>query len=255
MWRTTATRAAHTAAYTAATPRTFHTIQAVPREVSGPRISARDRAQGRIPAVVFTPPSSAAVGPSSSEVSRKLMLTAESKQIHSLLKDVGPEFFCSTRFMLRVRAGSGSSVVLNSGNVLPIKLHRDPETGKVLNLVFAWADEGSQLEVDVPVVFKGVDSSPGLQKGGQLKSIRTSLKYLCPAESIPQKIEVDVSNLDIGDKILLKDIQVDSALKLLSRNDTKPICKIVALEEETKDAKPICKIVALEEETPKPLQT
>ncbi|KAK9671229.1 hypothetical protein RND81_12G014800 [Saponaria officinalis] len=102
-------------------------------------------------------------------------------------------------------------------------------------MVFAWADEGSHLEVDVPVVFKGEDSCPGLQKGGQLKSIRTSLKYLCPAESIPQKIEVDVSNLDIGDKILLKDIQVDLTLKLLSRNDTKPICKIVALEAETSE--------------------
>ncbi|KAK9705010.1 hypothetical protein RND81_07G026700 [Saponaria officinalis] len=163
------------------------------------------------------------------------MLTTESKQIQSLLKDVRPEFFCSTTFKLHVRAGSGSSVILNSGNVLPIKLHRDPDTGKVLNLVFAWEDEGSHLEVDVPVVFKGEDSCPGLQKGGQLKSIRTSLKYLCPAESIPQKIEVDVSNLDIGDKILLKDIQVDSTLKLLSRNDTKPICKIVALEAETSE--------------------
>lgn len=38
-------------------------------------------------------------------------------------------------------------------------------TGKILNLVFVWAEEGSQLKVDVPVVFKGEDVCPGLKKG------------------------------------------------------------------------------------------
>ena len=35
-------------------------------------------------------------------------------------------------------------------------------------MVFVWAEEGSKLEVDVPVVFKGVDSCPGLKKGVSL---------------------------------------------------------------------------------------
>lgn len=199
--------------------RKYHTIQAIPREVSGSRISARDRAQGRIPAVVFSP---------SAADSTKQLLTTEHKQIHSILKTVDPAFFCSTTFKLQVRAGSGSSVLLRSGNVLPIKLHRDEETGKVMNMVLVWAEEGSTLEVDVPLVFKGLDSCPGLNKGGQLNTIRKNLKYLCPTECIPQKIEVDISNLDIGDRIFLKDIQVDPSLKLLSGNETKPVCKIVA---------------------------
>ncbi|KAJ7966719.1 50S ribosomal protein L25-like [Quillaja saponaria] len=53
-------------------------------------------------------------------------------------------------FPLQIRAGSGSSHLLKSGNVLPIK--GDEETGKILNLVFVWADEGSKLKVDVPIV-------------------------------------------------------------------------------------------------------
>lgn len=207
--------------------RKYHTIQAIPREVSGPRISARDRAQGRIPAVVFSPSSADAA------TSEKQLLTTERKQIQSILKTVGPEFFCSTTFKLQVRAGSGSSVLLQSRIVLPIKMHRDKETGNVLNLVFVWAEEGSKLEVDVPLVFKGIDACPGLKDGGQLNTIRKTLKYLCPTECIPQKIEVDISNLDIGDRILMKDVQVDSSLKLLSGNETKPICKIVASDVES----------------------
>ncbi|CAO2830831.1 unnamed protein product [Amaranthus hypochondriacus] len=204
--------------------RRYHTIQAIPREISGPRLSARDRAQGRIPAVVFSP---------SPEDPKKQLLTAERKQIRSILKSVDPSFFCSTIFKLQIRAGSGSSILLHSGNVLPTKLHRDKETGEVLNMSFLWAENGSEFEVNVPLVFKGLDSCPGLKKGGQLNTIRKSLKYLCSSESIPQKIEVDISNLDIGDNIFMKDIKVDSSIKLLSKNDTKLICKIVASNVET----------------------
>lgn len=34
-----------------------------------------------------------------------------------------------------------------------------------MNLVFVWADDGTELKVDVPVVFKGEDVCPGLKKG------------------------------------------------------------------------------------------
>ncbi|KAM0970651.1 hypothetical protein ACFX13_018943 [Malus domestica] len=200
----------------------YHTIQAIPREVTGNRVSVKDRAQGRIPAVVFSQqlnPTSAAARP----VSRKHLLTTERKQIQAILKSVELPFFCSTRFPLQIRAGSGSSDLLESGNI-----HRDEESGKILNLVFVWADEGSELKVDVPVVFKGEDVCPGLKKGGHLNKIRTSLTYLGPAEHIPTKIEVDVSDLDIGDRVFVPDVEVHPSMKLLSKNETMPICKMVA---------------------------
>ncbi|XP_062010920.1 uncharacterized protein LOC133727344 [Rosa rugosa] len=212
----------------------YHTIQAIPREFTGNRISAKDRAQGRIPAVVFAqPPPENSPKPTGRSIARKHLLTTEWKQIQAILKSIELPYFCSTTFPLQIRAGSGSSVLLESGNVLPVKIHRDEESGKILNLVFVWADEGSELKVDVPVTFKGEDVCPGLKKGGHLNKIRTSLKYLCPAEHIPPKIEVDISNLDIGDRVCLPDVKVHPSLKLLSKNDVMPICKIVATKLET----------------------
>ncbi|KAL7135547.1 hypothetical protein ABFS83_11G104900 [Erythranthe nasuta] len=213
--------------------RSYHTIQAVPREISGHRISVRDRAQGRIPTVVFSQsyvqsdskdPSSVAA---SALVSRKVLLTTERKQIKAILKHIELPFFCSTTFPLQIRAGSGSSTILENGKVLPVKIHRD-EDGKVLNLVLVWAEDGTQIKVDVPIVYKGEDVCPGLKKGGTLSKIRASLKYLCPAEHIPPKIEVDVSNLDIGDKVSMDDVAVHPSLKLLSKNETMPVCKIMS---------------------------
>ncbi|OVA10498.1 hypothetical protein BVC80_8985g33 [Macleaya cordata] len=213
----------------------YHTIQAIPREYTGSRLAAKDRAQGRIPTVVFSRDDQ----DPNKTISKKLLLTTEKKQIKSILESVQLPFFCSTAFQLQIRAGSGSSHLLDSGTVLPIKanpnpllqnVHRDPESGQILNLVFVWADGASDLKVNVPLVFKGEDLSPGIKKGGYLQSIRTSLKYQCPAELIPPKIEVDVSNLDIGDKVYLKDIEVNPSLKLLSKNEDMPICKIMAVK-------------------------
>lgn len=205
----------------------YHTIQAIPREYTGNRVSARDRAQGRIPAVVF-PLNENTYGADVRSVARKHLLTTEKKQIRAILDSIEPPFFFSTTFPLQIRAGSGSSVLLESGTVLPIKIHRDPETGNILNLVFVWADKDSELKVDVPLVFKGEDVCPGLQKGGHLYKIRPSIKYVCPAEHIPPKIEVDISKLDIGDKIYTRDIDVHPSLKLVRKSEDMPVCKILA---------------------------
>ncbi|KAL3722199.1 hypothetical protein ACJRO7_034551 [Eucalyptus globulus] len=210
----------------------YHTIQAIPRECSGSRVASRDRAQGRIPTVVFAQ-GLLEKDPGARSPSRKYLLTTERKQIKSILSSVRLPFFCSTTFGLQIRAGSGSSTLLESGKVLPVKVHRDEETGKILNLVLVWADEGSKLKVDVPVAFKGEEVCPGLKKGGYLNAIRTSLKFTCPAEHIPSKIEVDVSNLDIGDRIFMRDVEFHPSMELLSKNDAIPICKVMSTKSES----------------------
>uniref|UniRef100_A0A0D3E2L1 Large ribosomal subunit protein bL25 beta domain-containing protein n=1 Tax=Brassica oleracea var. oleracea TaxID=109376 RepID=A0A0D3E2L1_BRAOL len=67
-----------------------------------------------------------------------------------------------------------------------------------------------------------------IDSGGNLRSMRSSLKLVGPAEHIPSKIEVDVSQLNIEDKVLLQDVVFHPSLKLLSKNETLPVCKIAA---------------------------
>lgn len=121
--------------------RSYHTIQAIPREVTGYRISSRDRAQGRIPAVIFSqsyvqtksddPTSIAAL----SSVSRKRIVTTERKQIKAILNSVQLPFFCSTTFPLQIRAGSGSSTLIESGRVLPLKASDSSCTNPSLSFI------------------------------------------------------------------------------------------------------------------------
>lgn len=90
--------------------RNYQTIQAIPREHTGHQLAVKERAQGRVPAVVIDP-----LGQSS----RKQLLTADAKQVRYLLSNF--PYICSTVFNLQVRAGPGSAAVLHSGTVLPIK--------------------------------------------------------------------------------------------------------------------------------------
>uniref|UniRef100_A0A0D9ZAI9 Large ribosomal subunit protein bL25 beta domain-containing protein n=1 Tax=Oryza glumipatula TaxID=40148 RepID=A0A0D9ZAI9_9ORYZ len=238
-------RGASTAPWRRAASASYHhTIQALPRETAGPRAAARERRSGRVPAVLLA---LAGAGPGEGVAHRKL-LTADRKQLGEILKQ--SPYFLSTPVRLQVRAGERSTAVVHSGTVLPIKfypekaggttdmlcvrtgsalscikwivvdvdalVHRDETTGNILNLVLVEADEGTMLKVNLPVEFKGEDK------------IRTSLVYLCPAEHIPPKIEVDLANLDIGDRVSMNDIPVHPSLKLLSKNETMPVCKILA---------------------------
>nr|CAB3498574.1 unnamed protein product [Digitaria exilis] len=92
-----------------------HTIQAVPRETTGPRAAARERRHGRVPAVLLT---LAGAAPGNGIAHRKL-LTADRKQLAEMLKQ--SPYFLSTPVRLQVRAGERSNAVVHSGTVLPIK--------------------------------------------------------------------------------------------------------------------------------------
>eukprot|EP01018_Ginkgo_biloba_P003501 Gb_39986 [translate_table: standard] len=62
---------------------------------------------------------------------------------------------------------------------------------------------------------------------GYLNTIAKAVGYLCPTDLIPPYIYVDLSNLDVGEKVLMRDLEVHKSLKLLSQDDSLPICKIM----------------------------
>lgn len=62
--------------------------------------------------------------------------------------------------------------------------------------------------------------------GASLNTIKRTVKYLCPADIIPPYIDVDLSELDVGQKVLMGDLNVHPALKLLHPKD-EAVCKIM----------------------------
>ncbi|MBC6402048.1 MAG: 50S ribosomal protein L25/general stress protein Ctc [Hyphomonadaceae bacterium] len=66
--------------------------------------------------------------------------------------------------------------------------------------------ETTVIEVEISVNFVGDDSAPGIKRGGILNVVRYAVEVKCPAGSIPDTIEADVSHMDIGDSLHISDV-------------------------------------------------
>ncbi|KAK4435420.1 50S ribosomal protein L25 [Sesamum alatum] len=200
-------------------PKYDETIHAIPRAISGKNIAAKERTAGRVPSIVFEAEDGQHGG-------NKRLISVQTNQIKKLVNHLGQSFFLSRLFELEVRPELGSDEIVEKVRVLPRKLHLHAGTDAVLNVTFIRAPSSAWLKVDVPLVYRGDDVSPGLKKGSALNIIKRTVKFLCPADIIPPYIDVDLSELDVGQKIVAGDLKVHPALKLLRSKD-EAVCKIM----------------------------
>ncbi|KAK1322147.1 hypothetical protein QJS10_CPA03g00277 [Acorus calamus] len=229
-------------------PKHSETILAVPR--AGPKkiVAAKERKAGRVPSILFEQEKG-------EEGGNKRLISVRTNQIRKLVNHLGYSFFLSRLFDLEVRPDFGSDEVIEKVRVLPrkiwnhfqsflptfhghnsvhslkqdclslLKLHLEAGTEALLNVTFLRAPSHALLKVDVPLVFRGDDVSPGLRKGACLNTIKRTVKCLCPADIVPPYIDVDLSELDIDQKIIIGDLKVHPALQILRSKD-EPVCKI-----------------------------
>ncbi|KAL0352463.1 UNVERIFIED_CONTAM: hypothetical protein Scaly_1635000 [Sesamum calycinum] len=143
----------------------------------------------------------------SSSVSPKLLLTTEQKQIQAILKYIQLLFFCSITFPLKSRPG----------RVLPPYLRRErdgTQLGKVLNLVFVWAEDGTQLKVELPIVYKGEDVCPCIKKGQKLSYsiLKENFHFSADSNSIHRMKFLKLVKFDINGWEWVPDIIWNRAL-------------------------------------------
>ncbi|XP_078169164.1 ribosomal protein L25/Gln-tRNA synthetase, anti-codon-binding domain-containing protein [Carex rostrata] len=201
-------------------PKYNEKILAIPRSISGKNISAKERKAGRVPAIVFEQENG-------QEGGNKRLISVEANQIRKLVDHLGRSFFLSRLFELEVWSEfHGSGELVEKVRVLPRLIHLHAGNDAPLNVTFLRAPSSALLKIDVPLVFRGEDSSPGLKKGAYFNTIKRTVKYLCPADIIPPYIDVDVSGLDAGDKIVIGDLKVHPALKLLL-SPQQPVCTLM----------------------------
>lgn len=68
------------------------------------------------------------------------------------------------------------------------------------------------IEAEVPVR-AGFDAPAGCSKGGLLEQVLHTLKVECLPDALPEDIIVDVSKLEIGEAVLVKDIAMPEGVK------------------------------------------
>ncbi len=84
------------------------------------------------------------------------------------------------------------------------ELQTHPVSGSLIHIDFYEVDMKRQIKVMVPVVTTG--KSVGIEEGGLLNIVRRELEVFCLPGDIPEAIEIDISELGIGDSIHLEDV-------------------------------------------------
>lgn len=91
-------------------------------------------------------------------------------------------------------------------NVVVVDYQKDPVTSELKHVDLKVAQKGVVSKYMVPV--KVVGTALGLKNKGVLIQSKRRLKVKCAAENLPNFFELDVSKLDVGDALLVKDIVV-----------------------------------------------
>jgi large subunit ribosomal protein L25 len=89
-----------------------------------------------------------------------------------------------------------------------------PVTREYLHIDFLEISLDQEIVVSIAVEVTG--KSVGAERGGLLNVVRHELEVSCLPMDMPDKIVVDVSELDIGDALHIEDIDVGDKVKLLA---------------------------------------
>ncbi|MFZ5564760.1 MAG: 50S ribosomal protein L25/general stress protein Ctc [Thermodesulfobacteriota bacterium] len=100
-----------------------------------------------------------------------------------------------------------------SKTVMIKEIQRHPVSRSLIHADFYEVDMKKKITTYVPVVTVG--TCKGEKEGGVLQLIRRELEVRCLPASIPESIQINVSDLDIGDAVHVADIQATEGVELV----------------------------------------
>ena len=79
-----------------------------------------------------------------------------------------------------------------------------PVTDKILHVDFYQLFEDKQISIDIPVKLNG--KAIGVRLGGNLQRNKRKLRVKALPTNLPDRIEIDISELNIGDKVYITEL-------------------------------------------------
>lgn len=167
-------------------------LKAKARERAGKGAARAVRREGRVPAVIY------------GDKQDPEMISLEYVDV---LKSVSTGQFLSTMCTLDVE-GHGKR------RVIPRDVQFDPVRDFPVHIDFLRIAKGAKVVVQIPVHFLNEDKCVGLKRGGALNIVRHEIEILCPADAIPEFLEIDIADLDIGHSLHASLLQLPKGIEL-----------------------------------------
>ncbi len=187
-------------------------VAAEARESRGKNEARRVRVSGRIPAVIygaFQDPRAISVNP------KDILKIIHSKTGHNSIFDV-----------------EISGVEKTPDIVADEQYH--PVKGTLMHIDLKRIDLTRKLRVSVPIHVTG-DAKGVKQQGGVLDVVTKSVEIECIPDDIPDKFDVDVTELMIGSNIRVSDLPLKSGVRVLTAPEA-VIAHVVGIREEAAPA-------------------
>jgi large subunit ribosomal protein L25 len=182
-------------------------VAAEKRDTKGTGASRRLRRNGKIPGILY--------GNHKDPIS----LVLDSKILH---QQFSKEAFHASILELTTD-GTKESVLLRDYQLEPVK-------GTILHIDFQRINANEKIHVNVPFHFLNEDIAKGVKlEGGVVSHIMTEVDISCLPKDLPQFIEVDLENLELGHSIHLSEIKVPEGVELtaLTHDNDAAITSIV----------------------------
>ncbi|MDO8209786.1 50S ribosomal protein L25 [Conexibacter sp. CPCC 206217] len=178
------------------------TLTVAPREIEGSRATRRLRRSGFVPGIVYG-------------------------------GDADPlPFQVDARELRNALAHGGAVIQLTlDGAQTPVVLkdhHRHPVTGNMLHVDLLRVDLSQRIHATVIVELINADDAPGIKSGGVLDQVTREINIEALPNEIPDAIELDVSNVEIGDTVYLSALTPPAGVALLDDLEETVLASVMA---------------------------
>ena len=187
-------------------------LDAVKRNTRGKNEARRLRAAGKIPATLY----------GAQKAGDKAVPESVAVDPKPFLRILHSASGLNTLITLKVQGGTDARVLVKNVQLDPISNHP-------LHADFYRVNMDRKIQVTVPVVLRG-ESRGVKQDGGVLDFVHREIEVEVLPANIPDSIEVDVSDLGIGDSIHVRDVASNAAWTPLSDPDMM-IVHVVVIKE------------------------
>ena len=111
---------------------------------------------------------------------------------------------------LNIEQGGGTQ----SHRAMIKEIQTDPLKGTILHVDFYAISMDKKVTLEVSITLTGVPA--GATEGGILQQVLRSLEISCLPGQIPEALELDVTNLAIGDSLHVSDLEVPEGIEFLA---------------------------------------
>jgi large subunit ribosomal protein L25 len=167
-------------------------IGALPREAVGKGGARSMRREGRVPGILY------------GHGEESIPLSVDARELQRLVHSVSIE---NTIVDLSLKG------TRQPYKVLIREIQRHPTREEYIHVDFFHIAMDEKISVEVPIVLNG-EPTGVRNKGGILDHQLRELEVYCLPAEIPERIEVDVSELDIGDAIHVRDLAVPEGVEI-----------------------------------------